>query len=99
MEENFFYFVIYVFSEEHQADDLQWSETLEFCPLDVEVQEVGPLLLFFRISTYLFDSAVDQVFCVPVDCTKVLPRHHLVVLWNASVSLLLIFKELLAEKL
>ena len=37
VEEDFLYLMVYILSEEHQADDLQGGKALKFCPFDVEV--------------------------------------------------------------
>ena len=76
---------------------MQGSETLEFRPFYVKVEQVRPLLLFFSICADLLHSAIDQVLCVTVDSAQVLAGHHLVILWNASVSLLLVIQELFAQ--
>lgn len=69
MEEYFFDLVIDVLSQEHESDHLKWSESLELDPLDVEVEEICPFLLFFGVGTDLFNRPIDEVLGVPVDCT------------------------------
>ena len=99
MEQYFSNLVIDILSQKHQADDLQWSESLELSPLDIEVEQVGSLLLLFRICADLLDGAIDQVFGVPVNRSKVSACHHLVIARNASISLLLVLQELFPEQL
>ena len=99
MEEHFPYFVIDVLSQKHQTYDLQGSKPLKLCPLNVKVKQVGSLLLFFSICSDLLDSTIDQVLGMPVDSAKIFASHHLIVARDASITLLLIFQELLSEKL
>ena len=99
MKQYFSNLVIDILSQKHQADDLQWSEPLELVPLDIEVKQVSPLLLLFRIRPDLLDSAIDQVFGVPVNRTKVPTGHHLVIARDSSISLLLVLQELFPEQL
>lgn len=94
VEEYFFHFEADILSQKHQTDDLQGSETRKLSPLDVEIEQVGTLLLFLGICTDLFDSAVNQVLRVSVNGAKVFACHHLVILWNATISFFLIFQEL-----
>lgn len=99
MEEHFSDLEIDIFAQKHESDDLQRSESLELGPLDVEVEKVRSFLLLFGVCTDLLDRPVDQVLCVPVNCTEVSAGHHLVVAWDASVALLLVLKELLPQEL
>ena len=99
MEQDFLDLVINILTEKHQSNDLQWCETHKLIPFDVEIEQVCSLLLFLGIGSNLFDRPVDQVLGVPVNSTEVFSSHHLVVAWDATVTLFLIFKELFAEKL
>ena len=99
MEEHFPDLVVDVLSQEHQPNDLQGCEPLELGPFDVEVEQVGSLLLFFSICSDLLDRAIDQVLGMPVDGAEILASHHFIVTRDASIALLLILKELLSEEL
>ena len=99
MKQDFLDLVIDILSEKHQSNDLQWCETHEFIPFNVEIEQVCSLLLFLGIGSNLLDRPVDQVLSVPINSTEVFSSHHLVVAWDAAVTLFLIFKELFAEKL
>ena len=91
MEENLPDLMVHIFSQEHQSNHLKRSETLEFCPLDVEIEQVSSLLLFFGIGADLLDRSIDQVLSVPVNGSQVSSCHHLVVAGDATIALLLVF--------
>ena len=99
VEEHFSDLMVDILSQEHQSNDLQRCESLEFCPLNVEVEQVGSLLLFFCVCANLLNCSINQVLGVPVDRAEIPASHHLVVAGDASIAFLLIFQELFPQEL
>jgi len=67
VKKHLFHLCIHVLTQKHQSNDLERRESRELVPLDIDVQEIGPLLLFLRVCADLLDRAVDQIFGVTVD--------------------------------
>ena len=59
MEEYLLDLVVTVLSEKHKTDDLQWSESLELGPFNVEADKIRPSLLILGVGSDLFNRPVD----------------------------------------